>query len=267
MGITIVPFHFNRGEESIKDDPALDRPAMFNMMRDHLEEYTTAGVNKEDVAGIYERLSADGSSVVDLCISRDWSPTYDISLQAAEQLRGRDITVVDTRVAAGGLAGMALEAGSMALQGATVGEIVSTIEELKPLVADAMILDTLSHLARIGRIQKAKALLGIALRIKPIVGYEDGYTVPLGKVRTHSQGLEWVVRYIRKKMEATQTSAIRRLFVHDADNPEWARKARQRLLEEFEVQEVWLQNTPVVFVVAIGLGVWGVGFQLTRRKG
>lgn len=128
--------------------------------------------------------------------------------------------MIDTGVAIGSLGFLAMEAAKVANEGGGVEAIIRRVGEAKPKRDSAIVFETLKYLARGGRIGKAKALLGTVLSIKPIIGFKDGITVPLGKVRTHEQGLEWIANKIRSDLERLKGDRVH-LIIEDIDNKEF----------------------------------------------
>ena len=74
---------------------------------------------------------------------------------------------------------MVVEAARRALAGEPLQAISAKVRKLIPISHMIQTADTLRYLAMGGRIGKAKAMLGSVLRIKPLIGIEDGEIVPL----------------------------------------------------------------------------------------
>ncbi|HEV8191643.1 MAG TPA: DegV family protein, partial [Ktedonobacterales bacterium] len=63
------------------------------------------------------------------------------------------------------------------------------------------VLDTLEFLQRGGRIGRASAILGTALKVKPLLEVRDGQVLPLERVRTLSKAIERVAQLIAEQGE------------------------------------------------------------------
>ena len=68
-------------------------------------------------------------------------------------------------------------------------------------------LDTLEYLRRGGRIGAAQAMVGTALKIKPILTFGTEIA-PVGRVRTHRRAFERMVAYLRELHERGATDWI-----------------------------------------------------------
>jgi fatty acid-binding protein DegV len=84
-------------------------------------------------------------------------------------------------------------------------------------------------------------------------------TIPVTRVRTAAQGLEFIVEEARRHLEGTRASGVR-FVVDDADNPEWAEEVRERLEREFSPQESLRWTMSPVVGAHVGPGSWGVAW-------
>lgn len=99
------------------------------------------------------------------------------------------VRVVDSR-----LVGMALGYGVLAAAeaieaGRELDEVVAAVTARTAVTSGFFYVDTLEHLRRGGRIGAARALLGSALAVKPLLHLDGGRIEPLEKVRTASRAI------------------------------------------------------------------------------
>ena len=80
-------------------------------------------------------------------------------------------------------------------------------------------LDTLEYLRRGGRIGAAQAMVGTALKIKPILTFGTEIA-PVGRVRTHRRALERMVAYLHELHERGASDWI----VQHAQSPDDAER-------------------------------------------
>jgi len=121
-------------------------------------------------------------------LSSALSSTYESAVIAARE-SSMDVTVVDTRTIGMAL-GFAVVAGAQAARdGGSAGEVASVIERRAAASSTFFMVDTLEYLRRGGRIGAARAVMGQALQVKPILTVRDGSVVPLEQVRTAGKAL------------------------------------------------------------------------------
>ena len=118
-----------------------------------------------------------------ILISSALSGTLQSALIAAGMTEGLDIALVDSLSATAGQRLLVQEACRMREAGGkTAQEIADALRLLVPRVRIFACLDTLSYLARGGRIPKAAAGVGMLMKLKPIVTVsEEGLVAMVGK--------------------------------------------------------------------------------------
>ena len=103
------------------------------------------------------------------------------------------IEVVDSRLAGGAQALLALSAARWAGEMADHREVARRVERSIERNHGFVLVDTLKYLAMGGRIGRAQALLGGVLQFKPIVGIRDGETHPVDRPRTRRRAQARIV--------------------------------------------------------------------------
>jgi DegV family protein with EDD domain len=135
-----------------------------------------------------EAANAGADAVVCATLSSRMSATFESAEMAAKEV---DIPVhcVDSRTVGMGL-GFAVVAGArLAAEGADPPEVASLIERKSRLSTSLFYVDTLEYLRRGGRVGAARAAVGQALQVKPLLQILDGEVVPLERVRTSAKAI------------------------------------------------------------------------------
>jgi DegV family protein with EDD domain len=107
------------------------------------------------------------------------------------------VEVVDGQTGAGGLGCLVVTAARAAEQGAEVSVVAEAVRQARERLEIWFCLDTLEYLRRGGRIGAAQAMLGSALKVKPILTFGSEIT-PVGRVRTRRRALERMEDYLRE---------------------------------------------------------------------
>ena len=110
----------------------------------------------------------------------------------------QQIEVVDSRLAGGAQALLALSAARYAGEMADHREVARRVERSIERNHGFVTVDTLKYLAMGGRIGKAQALLGGMLLFKPIIGIRDGETHPVDRPRTRRRAQKRIVEIVRE---------------------------------------------------------------------
>lgn len=148
---------------------------------------TTSRPSPQAFLATYARLVDAGfDAVVSVHLSAKVSGTYDSAVLAAAEAPV-PVEVVDTRTLALGLGFAVRAAARTAATGGSVVEVAATARDVAAASRSLFYVDTLEYLRRGGRLSAARALLGSALAVKPILHVAEGRIELLEKVRTSSR--------------------------------------------------------------------------------
>jgi len=194
MDATVVQLYIILNGEQRREDEITDLPAFYQAVLDSPQLTTTSQPSIGDFMAAYEPLLADGRDIVSVHLSSGVSGTADAARQAAKVLEddgkgGERIHVVDSRTTAGAQAMLCLAASNEIARGSSAEDVVARVEAARAEMHNWVLLDTLEFLKKGGRIGGAQAWLGSALRIKPIIAFEETVK-PVEKVRTWNRGLQ-----------------------------------------------------------------------------
>ncbi|WP_166392345.1 DegV family protein [Nocardioides ochotonae] len=189
LGIAVVPLQVVIGPKVFDEGTEDARP---EVVAQALRDFTPVSTSRPApvvFAETYRRLAEEGATeVVSVHLSAEMSGTFE-SVQVAARDAGIRVVCVDTRQV-GPAVGYAVRAAAAALEaGASADEAAQAARDVAAGARSLFYVDTLEYLRRGGRIGAAAALLGSALAVKPLLGFEDGRVVPLERVRTSTRAL------------------------------------------------------------------------------
>jgi len=193
LGVDVVPLFVIFGERSFKDYIELTRVQFYEM----LERESVLPITSQPTAAMFEEVFKEhvsaGRDIVCVVISQALSGTINAASSAAARFPDAHIEVVDSQTVAGGLGLQVEQAVRLSARGASADEIAETLrQDWEPQRLFAMAPD-LSHLERMGRIGKAKAILGTLLRIVPVLRLHGGVVEVEAQVRTFKRAVEVMI--------------------------------------------------------------------------
>jgi DegV family protein with EDD domain len=236
-----------------------DFDSFYESLRTAQEMPTTSQPSIGDFLAVWEPLLNEGNDIVSMHLASGISGTYQSALQAKERLveDGLDdarLCVIDARTGAGGAA-MMLLAGAAAVQaGGDVEAVANRVRTAREQLKIWFCVDTLEYLRRGGRIGAAAALLGGALKIKPILTFEEEIT-PVERVRTASRAFERMVDYMRARQEDGADGWV----VQHVQAPELAERLVERGREVFGSDPLFCSPIGPVIGAHVGPGLLGFG--------
>jgi len=255
--IPILPQIIIFGEESYRDDTELDTHAFLDKLRAAPTLPKTTAPPPVLYTPIFERLAAEGDTIICLHPSAELSGTVRAATVAARDFPDADIRVVDTRTTAGPLATMVLLAARWARQGVDADTILERVRELMARQRVYFVVDTLEYLHKGGRIGGAKALLGGLLRIKPILTLKDGRVEPFEQQRTARRAL---ARLRELVLEGCPPGTEGYPCVMHADAEEEARSLATDFAAKLGLTEVPIYQLPPAVVAHAGPGVLATSY-------
>ena len=188
-----------------------DLDAFYSRLRDSSTLPTTSQPSVGDFLACFEPLVSAGRDVISIHIASGLSGTCESAIEAGRTLAdgghpGR-VEVIDSRTGAGGLGLLVLAAANAAERGAGLNAVVDAVHRTREGLDIWFCLDTLEYLRRGGRIGAAQAMIGTALKVKPILTFGTEIT-PVGRVRTRRRALERMVAYLNELRDRGATDWI-----------------------------------------------------------
>ncbi|MER6396166.1 DegV family protein [Kitasatospora sp. NPDC001603] len=186
--IAVVPLSVAVGDTVLAEGVEISPKDVAEALRGK-QRVTTSRPSPEAFAAAYRAAAEAGAKgIVSVHISAELSGTAEAARLAAAEAPV-PVRVVDSR-----LVGMALGYGVLAAAeaieaGRELDEVVAAVAARTAVTSGFFYVDTLEHLRRGGRIGAARALLGSALAVKPLLHLDGGRIEPLEKVRTASRAI------------------------------------------------------------------------------
>ncbi|MBA0049867.1 DegV family protein [Streptomyces sp. AJS327] len=225
-GVTVVPLTVVLGGEAYEEGTGITADTLATALRER-RAVTTSRPAPETFARAYRRAAERGAeAVVSLHLSAEISGTYDAALLAAREAP-LPVRVVDTGMVAMALGFCAVAAAGAADAGGSLDEIVAAAGERAAGTSAYFCVDTLDYLRRGGRIGAARALLGSALAVKPLLELADGRIDLLEKVRTTSRAVARLEEIVVERAGSAEVDVA----VHHLAAPERAERLAERLDE------------------------------------
>lgn len=258
-GIETISLYVSVNGVQRRESEISDYAAFYEELRASESGATTSQPSIGDFLAVYEPLLAAGKEVVSVHISAGISGTFEAAGQARERLieegkGGERIHVYDSRSAAGGMGLAALGAAAAANGGADAEATVARAEETRQSLKMWFAIDTLEYLRRGGRIGGARAWIGSALKIKPILTLEEEIT-PVERVRTRARSLERLRGYARQRHESGADGWV----VQHIQDDETAKALIEDCYEIFGCDPVFVSEVGAVLGAHVGPGLLGVG--------
>jgi len=224
LGITVVPLYVQFGDETYQDNVDLGTEEFYHKLETSKIRPATSTATPADFAKIFTRLAEETKEILTITLSQAFSGTYTAALQGKAMVsKNYHIEVIDSKLGAGAQMLLVILAAQMARAGASLDNIVDRVKKAIPRVHIRMTFDTLEYLRKGGRIGKAQAFLGGLLKVNPILGIKDGAAFPIARSRNRTQGMDFLVNFVRG------FSQLEAVAIEDATTPHDLQTLAERL--------------------------------------
>ncbi len=266
-GIEVISLYVSIDGRQEPESEISDYGDFYERLRASKGGATTSQPSIGDFVSVYAPLLDAGREVVSIHLSANISGTYAAATQARERLIAEDrggerIHVFDSRSACGGMAFSVLAASASAAAGNDGETVLARARQAREQLKMWFAVDTLEYLRRGGRIGGARAWIGSALKIKPILTFEEEIT-PVERVRTRARSIERLCEYARQRHESGADAWI----VQHIQDPEAAETVATECREIFGGEPVFISEIGPVIGAHAGPGLLGVGSVTTDVLG
>ncbi len=249
-----VSLYVGWGGELLPERDYVDLDAFYGRLRDSPQLPSTSQPSVGDFLEVYRPLAQAGRDIVSIHIAEGLSGTCQSAREAARILAEEDqpgtVHVHDGQTGAGGLGCLVLAAAELASRGDSAEQILAGLAATRATLDIWFCLDTLEYLRKGGRIGAAQAVVGTALKIKPILTF--GVEIaPVGRVRTHSRAIERMVDYLRELKDRGASDWI----VQHAQAPADAERLCEAGRELFGTEPTFCTEVGPVLGAHLGAGV------------
>ena len=236
-----------------------DYAAFYERLRASEGGATTSQPSIGDFLEVYEPFLDEGREIVSIHISSGISGTFEAAGQARERLvaegkGGERIHLFDSRSACGGMGLPVVAASAAAKAGGDAEACLARAKQAREELKMWFAIDTLEYLRRGGRIGGARAWIGSALKIKPILTLEEEIT-PVERVRTRARSIERLRDYARERHESGLDAWVVQYIQDDETAASLADDAR----EIFGCEPAFISEIGAVLGAHVGPGLLGIG--------
>ena len=242
--IEVIPLYVRFGEKMYREGIDVTPDEFYKEVRSGRELPETTQPAPEDFERVYKPLLDDGYEIISIHISAGLSGTVNSANAAKEALKSDKIHIFDSKFTSMGLGFQILEIANMLYnEKRPLDEVLNIIPTLYKHMNIYFLVKDLFYLARLGRIGKARALLGTVVKIKPILFFDEGVVNALEQPRTLERGKERMFELTKDKVSKL---GLKYITVAYGDNLEEAEQYKDFLEREFNRSISLTQLGPII---------------------
>ncbi len=257
LSIPVIPLWLMWGDERFRDGVDIDPPTFYRRLRASTTFPTTSQPSTGEFVDFFGQVAEDADAIVGVFVTSKLSGTVANAEAVQAQLPELTIRVVDSLSTSMGLGFPVLAAARAAAAGKSLDEVVAAAEEMRDRMHLLFTVDTLEYLHRGGRIGGAKWLMGTALKIKPLLHFENGTIEPLVQVRTKRKAIARMLEVAEERLGGKRMAEA---TVIDAGSPEDGDAVAEQAKERFGISTVYRTMISPVIGAHAGPGTVGIAF-------
>lgn len=261
--LLIVPMAFTLDGEEIlhfPDERNMTTEAFYEALREG-KMSVTSQINPATYIEYFTPVLEKGEDILYVAFTSGLSGTYQSAILAKgmleEDFPDRKIYVIDSLCASAGLGYFMNLTAQKKEAGMDIDELKDWVLANRTRVAHWFTVDDLFHLQRGGRLSFAEAMLGSALKIKPIISVDgEGKLYVENKVRGNKKSEEYMIAKINDTMDEEEHT----VFIGHGDCEERAIALKEKLLEKTKAENIRITKIGPIIGSHTGPGMLAVLF-------
>jgi DegV family protein with EDD domain len=252
LDIAILPCYVIFGSEVYRDGVDLSPREFYDKLATSPILPTTSQPPLGLFVETYQNLLRESEGIVSIHIASTLSGVFNAARVAADALSTAPIEVIDSQQLSMGGGWQVIVAAQAAQEGHTLAEVVSLVQDIRPHARAAVMLNSLEHVRRSGRISQVTALMGTALRVKPLLQIRTGEVTAIATVRTRGKARQRLVELVAAQ------GAFKELCVVHADAADAAQEVVGRLSTVYPTERLLICQAGAAVTTHLGLGAVGI---------
>ena len=258
--IDMVPLTVHLNDEDFRDGIDISPKEVYDAMRKGASTKTSQ-VSPQTFKDTFTSYVEKNQPFIYLAFSSELSGTYQtakmMEQEVKEQYPDAQFEVINTRCASIGYGLVVLRAAELALEGASMDEIVDMATYHAQHMEHIFTVDDLEYLYRGGRVSRTAAFVGSLLNIKPLLHVERGKLVPIEKIRGSKRVLSRMIEVMEERGTDLKNQ---RIGISHGDDLETAEKLAEMIREKFGTEEIIIEMVGSVIGAHSGPGTIALFF-------
>ena len=257
--IGIVPLNIVYDGKAYKDWVDITPKEAYEFFLKNPNVFSTSTPTPVDFLQAYRKAAQQANNILYISLSTKLSTTNNTAIiaidYAKKELPGVTIKVMDSRTATAAEGFIVLAAAQAAEDNKSLAEVIIVAEKMRDKVNNLVLLDTILHVYRSGRVPRIASEVGSMFHIHPLLSVSGGVNF-IGVARNRQKGIELLLRKTREKVDKKPIH----IAVLHAYAPEEAEKLKKRVAAEFDCREIWISEFSPIMGYACGTGTLGLAF-------
>ncbi|MDD4080768.1 MAG: DegV family protein [Eubacteriales bacterium] len=261
--IAVLPLQVTIGERSYRDGIDIEIEQPYGVMRQGIVPKTSQ-INISETEALFREICQSGSDLIYLCFSSQMSATYQVAQMVMDELREEfphlNMRVVDSQGGSFAAGLIAMQAARWIAGGTGYNGIIALMNDMISQVRHLFALDSLSWLAKGGRISRPAGFIGDKLQLKPILHVVDGAIQVANIVRGRKNTLNTIAQMLFERVKSFPAQLIGITHADDMGTAQHIEQVIQAMLPKAKTKIL-----PIGCVLGCHIGIGGVGMFFLKK--
>jgi len=230
--IGVVPLKVSFGKEHFTEGINITPDKFYNLLSESKTLPKTSQPSVQDFIDTYKPILEKGDDIISIHISGGLSGTINAAMLAKKTLNTERICIIDSLSTAIVLQFLIESAIKLIKNGKEFKHICSSINAKVKKTLSRFTFYDYHYMVDGGRLNKAGAMVGTFLHIKPVISFTNGVGKIEGIARTWRKAKEALIKYTSKIEE---TKGIEKIGIHYGVNREEAEEFKKEIEETAKV--------------------------------
>lgn len=259
--IYMQPLSITFGDTTYTDIIDLNPETFYEMIQTNPHHPSTSQPVLGEIIETFERLLKEYKNILCISLTSQLSGTYSGFLQAIQLLETDRIAVVDTKITGPAELLLAEYALQLSEQNFNFVDIVKSVNQHINFAKLFIYIDTLTYLAKSGRLSSAKALVGNLIQMKTNLAFRNGKPEVIDRVRTAKKGIFKMIDAAIAECDVKTKTLY--LVYSSAKRPEILDEIHNYILEKLPF--VSIRETIIPAVLGCNSGPGGIGLTFINQ--
>lgn len=259
LNVDFICLNIAFGKETFKEEKDISKRQFYMMLESTDLFPVTSQASPNELYKILDDAKKKGDEVLGIFLSSKVSGTFNTCMMIKNEFDLKECYFVDSLTGSAGLRILINEAIRLRKENKSAKEIASYLEEFKKRIRVFIVADTLTYLAKGGRISALSMHLGMLLKFKPLLMVKDGSVILKSKPRGIKSAIKELVLLMLND-EIDSNYPIYGLYSGKDDN-------LLKLVDELSFDGIQIQKENNLLIGAVigshlGLNGFGVAYVL-----
>ena len=218
--IQVVPVRYSFGNQQHIDKVTQTTKEFYQQMKIDSNHPKTSQPTPGDFKKIYNFISSHYDSIISIHLSKKVSGTYQSGINAAKNIKVKNIKVLDSYSASVGLGLLAIHAVDLKQNGVSYNKIIKSVEETKNKIQLFLLVKDLTYMVKGGRLPGKVKTIANLFRITPILGNKNGKIAPRGVFFGNKNRIQKYVKFLGSKIKEDKKYHVMIAHANDLQNGE-----------------------------------------------